>query len=138
MSASDSMTPIAPDLLEILRDPAAVQQPELYGPDAGQLELVHDCWLVSTDTGYKYPIRDGIPVMLIEEGQRWQHTPIDELPVPPGPSVPSAPDSPSSAAEVTVNMEQDSGLNYWLLAGGLVAAVLAVVWLWRFLTNDQE
>ena len=69
--------------LEILRDPAAVQEPEKYGDDPGRLELVHNAWLVSKDTGYKYPIKDGIPVMLVEEGERWKDTPIDELPMPP-------------------------------------------------------
>lgn len=75
--------PISPDLLEILRDPLAVQDKEKYGPDPGQLELVHNCWLVSKDTGYKYPIKDGIPVMLIEEGEKWKDTPVEKLPVPP-------------------------------------------------------
>jgi uncharacterized protein len=47
------------------------------------LELVKGCWLVSADSGYKYPIRDGLPVMLVEEGARWKDTPVDQLPVPP-------------------------------------------------------
>ena len=42
---------------------------------------------MSADTGYKYPIRDGIPVMLIEEGARWKDTPVDALPVPPPPAI---------------------------------------------------
>lgn len=75
--------PISADLLEILRDPYAVQHPEQYGPDPGRLELVRNSWLVSKDTGYKYPIKDGIPVMLIEEGERWKDTAVDDLPVPP-------------------------------------------------------
>lgn len=74
--------PISPDLLEILRCPLAVQSDQ-YGDDPGRLELVHDCWLVCADTGMKYPIRDGIPVMLIDEGEKWRDTPIDQLPVPP-------------------------------------------------------
>lgn len=134
MSASESITPIAPDLLEILRDPAAVQQPEKYGPSAGELELVHDCWLVSKDTGYKYPIRDGIPVMLVEEGRRWQNTPVEDLPVPPLPAEPAfAAAEPLSVAGTS----DEGGLNYWLLAGGLVLATLAVISLWRFLTRDR-
>lgn len=137
MSTIPTNPPISPDLLEILRDPAAVQQPERYGPDAGELELVHGCWLVSKDTGYKYPIRDGIPVMLIEEGQRWQNTPISELPVPPLAAAPDA-TAGSTQPELIVSTNQDSGLNYWLLAGGLVAAGLAILALWRFLTRDQE
>jgi len=75
--------PISADLLEILRDPKAIQEGSKYGSDPGQLELVRNSWLVSRDTGYKYPIRDGIPVMLIEEGEKWRDTLVDALPVPP-------------------------------------------------------
>ena len=78
-----SELPISRDLLEILRDPLAVQEPEKYGPDPGQLELVGEHWLVSKDTGLKYPIRDGIPVMLIDEGMRWKDTAVADLPIPP-------------------------------------------------------
>lgn len=73
---------IAPDLLEILRCPLAVQSKE-YGDDPGRLELVKGYWLVSKDSGLKYPIRDGIPVMLIEEGMKWKDVAVDDLPVPP-------------------------------------------------------
>lgn len=75
--------PISPELLEILRCPLAVQEKEKYGSDPGRLELVHNSWLVCADSGLKYPIRDGIPVMLIEEGQKWKDTPVADLPVPP-------------------------------------------------------
>lgn len=75
---------ISPELLEILRCPKAVQSDE-YGDDPGRLRLVKNSWLVSDDSGLKYPIRDGIPVMLIEEGEKWKDTPEDELPVPPPP-----------------------------------------------------
>ncbi len=75
--------PISPELLDILRCPLAVQEKDKYGPDPGRLELVHGCWLVSEDSGLKYPIRDGIPVMLIEEGMKWKDTAVDALPVPP-------------------------------------------------------
>jgi uncharacterized protein YbaR (Trm112 family) len=74
--------PISPELMEILRCPVAVQSKE-YGDDPGRLELVHNSWLVCADTNMKYPIRDGIPVMLIEEGEKWKNTPVDKLPVPP-------------------------------------------------------
>ena len=73
---------VHPDLLEILRCPVAVHSKE-YGEDPGRLRLVRDCWLVCDDNGYKYPVRDGIPVMLVEEGERWKDTPESELPVPP-------------------------------------------------------
>jgi hypothetical protein len=74
--------PISPQLLDILRCPVAVQSDQ-YGDDPGRLELVHNCWLVCADSNMKYPIRDGIPVMLIEEGEKWKNTPVDQLPVPP-------------------------------------------------------
>ena len=83
----EPLSPVSPDLLAILRDPQALQEAGRHGTDPGRLELVRGCWLGSADTGYKYPIRDGIPVMLIEEGARWKDTPVDALPVPPPPAV---------------------------------------------------
>ena len=54
---------ISPRLLEILVDPE----------DKGSLELVDDGkFLLNPRTGYRYPIRNGIPVMLIEEGKKYQ------------------------------------------------------------------
>lgn len=85
--SEQTLSPISPDLLEILRDPQAIQEGARHGADPGRLELVRGSWLVSADTGYKYPIRDGIPVMLIEEGARWKDTPVDALPVPPPPAI---------------------------------------------------
>lgn len=79
---SNSELPISPDLLAILRCPVAVHSKE-HGDDPGRLELVHNCWLVCADSGLKYPIRDGIPVMLIEEGEKWKDTAVADLPVPP-------------------------------------------------------
>jgi uncharacterized protein len=73
---------INPELLEILRCPVAVHFKD-KGDDPGKLRLVKDTWLVCDDSGYKYPIRDGIPVMLIDEGEKWKNTPEAELPVPP-------------------------------------------------------
>ena len=89
MSETEDL-PISERLLEILRDPAAVQDRDAYGDDPGRLELVHNCWLVSADTGYKYPIKDGIPVMLVEEGEKWKDTLIDDLPVPPPAMLPES------------------------------------------------
>lgn len=71
-----------PSMLDILRCPVAVQMTD-KGDDPGKLELVKDSWLVCADSGYKYPIRKGIPVMLISEGEKWKDTPVDDLPVPP-------------------------------------------------------
>jgi hypothetical protein len=70
---------ISEDLLEILRCPSCVREKE------GLLKLHHDTWLVcqEPDCGRKYPIKDDIPVMLIEEGDRWVDTAVEDLPVPP-------------------------------------------------------
>ena len=70
---------VSKKLLEILRCPSCVQQSQ------GILEMVHDTWLVCQEDGCgrKYPIRDDIPVMLINEGDKWVQTTVEELPVPP-------------------------------------------------------
>ena len=68
---------VNPDLLEILRCPACVREKE------GLLDLHQDSWLVCRDCGRKYPIVDDIPVMLIDEGDKWSATPVADLPVPP-------------------------------------------------------
>ena len=82
MTESEKKPIINPDLLELLRCPVAVRNKEL-GDDPGKLTLVHDCWLVCEDSDMKYPIRDGIPVMLIDEGEKWKNVAVEDLPVPP-------------------------------------------------------
>ena len=136
MNEVNQELPISADLLEILRDPAAVQNPEEYGPDPGQLELVLNSWLVSKDTGYKYPIKDGIPVMLIEEGERWKDTPIDELPMPPD----SADPLPMSAeaSDLFTGSDDDGGLSYIALAAGLLVILVLAATMWRLLSRDKE
>lgn len=73
---------IDPEILQILRCPEAVHYTD-KGDDPGRLELVHDCWLVCEDSGNKYPIRDGIPVMLIDVGKKYKDVAVEDLPVPP-------------------------------------------------------
>lgn len=54
---------ISPELLQILVCPE----------DKGALELIDDgAYLLNPRNGYRYPIRGGIPVMLIEEGKKNQ------------------------------------------------------------------
>ncbi|GAP22291.1 Trm112 family protein [Leptolinea tardivitalis] len=65
------------ELLDILRCPACVREKE------GLLDLHQDSWLICKDCGRKYPIVDDIPVMLIDEGDKWVDTAVDKLPVPP-------------------------------------------------------
>ncbi len=52
---------VSRDLLDILVCPE----------DKGELELVESGkFLLNPRNGYRYPIRDGIPIMLIEEGKK--------------------------------------------------------------------
>jgi len=54
---------VSAQLLEILVDPE----------DKGKLELIESGkFLLNPRNGYRYPIRGGIPVMLIEEGKKNQ------------------------------------------------------------------
>lgn len=76
------MAVVSDELMKILRCPVAVHYQD-KGDDPGRLRLVKDSWLVCDDSGYKYPIRDGIPVMLVDEGEKWKDTPEAELPLPP-------------------------------------------------------
>ena len=68
---------VSQDLLEILRCPACVREKD------GLLDLVQGTWLICRDCGRKYPIVEDIPVMLIDEGDKWVKTPVETLPVPP-------------------------------------------------------
>lgn len=70
---------VSQDLLEILRCPACVRETE------GLLELYRDAWLICQDCDRKYPIVEDIPVMLIDEGDKWVLTAKNDLPVPPPP-----------------------------------------------------
>jgi uncharacterized protein YbaR (Trm112 family) len=65
------------DLLDILRCPACIREKD------GLLDMIRDTWLVCHDCGRKYPIVEDIPVMLIDEGDKWVNTPANDLPVPP-------------------------------------------------------
>lgn len=74
------------ELLKILRCPYCVsgETRRKDKEDPGQLTLARDSsWLVCQDCGRKYPIRDDIPVMLIEVGEKWMSTVTEDLPVPP-------------------------------------------------------
>jgi uncharacterized protein YbaR (Trm112 family) len=76
---------VSQDLLDILRCPACVSGPNRReGPDPGRLELVNGVWLVCQEEGCnrKYPIRDDIPIMLIEEGDKHRDVPVDQLGTP--------------------------------------------------------
>jgi uncharacterized protein YbaR (Trm112 family) len=68
---------ISQTLIEILRCPNCVRT------TGGELTLHKDAWFICKDCGRKYPIVDDIPVMLIEEGDKWTNVAQNELPVPP-------------------------------------------------------
>lgn len=67
------------ELLEMLRCPYCVQEKD------GLLEYYRESWLICQECGRKYPIVDDIPVMLIDEGDKWTDSQKDDLPVPPPP-----------------------------------------------------
>jgi uncharacterized protein YbaR (Trm112 family) len=77
VSESAEVKMVSQELLEILRCPNCEREKD------GILKLYKDTWLICQDCGRKYPIVDEIPVMLIDEGDKWTKTPEDELPVPP-------------------------------------------------------
>ena len=79
---------VSQDLLQILRCPHCVSGPtRRSGDDPGRLSLERETWLVcqEPDCGRKYPIVDDIPVMLIDTGDKWIGTRVEDLPVPPPP-----------------------------------------------------
>lgn len=57
---------VSKELLEILACPV----------DKGPVELMTDAegkeWLVNRRNGYRYPVEDGIPIMLVEEGEKYK------------------------------------------------------------------
>lgn len=68
---------VSQDLLDILRCPNCVQEKD------GMLEHYQEAWLICQDCGRKYPIKEDIPVMLIDEGDKWVETKKEDLPIPP-------------------------------------------------------
>ena len=73
---------VSQDLLEILRCPYCVSgETRRPGSDPGRLQLINNVWLVCTEAGCnrKYPIREDIPIMLIEEGDKYRDTPVEKL-----------------------------------------------------------
>ena len=68
---------VSKDLLDILRCPACVREKE------GLLKVYKKSWLICQDCGRKYPIVEDIPVMLIDEGDKWKETKNQDLPIPP-------------------------------------------------------
>lgn len=63
---------ISQELLEVLACPACKTA----------VELAREGWLICRECDRKYPIKDDIPVMLLEEGDKHKGTPVEELPDP--------------------------------------------------------
>ena len=112
---------VSQELLDILRCPSCVRDER---PDPGLLDHEGN-WLICRDCDRKYPIRDDIPVMLIEEGDRFRDVLREELPLEPPPEEPlpvlSLPESEEDRTRMLV------GLVGMALGIGLV--VLLVMWL---------
>jgi uncharacterized protein YbaR (Trm112 family) len=73
---------VSQDLLDILRCPYCVSgETRRPGDDPGRLQLINNVWLVCTEEGCnrKYPIREDIPIMLIEEGDKYRDIPVEKL-----------------------------------------------------------
>ena len=68
---------VSKELIEILRCPNCVQEKE------GLLEFYKGTWLICDECARKYPIREDIPVMLLDEGEKWVETKKEDLPIPP-------------------------------------------------------
>jgi uncharacterized protein YbaR (Trm112 family) len=119
---------VSQELLEILRCPSCVRDDR---PDPGVLDRKGN-WLICADCDRKYPIRDDIPVMLIEEGDRFRAMAADDLPAEPPPEaragaglLPTArPENRQQAILAVVGI----GL-------GLAVVLTAVMWLLR---RDQD
>lgn len=120
---------VSQELLEILRCPNCVRDDR---PQPGLL-LHKGNWLICKDCDRKYPIRDDIPVMLIEEGDRFRNTPHEALPEIPPPEqksvLPAIPALPQSTMDRQKLILMVVGLG---LGVGLI--VLLVMWL----LHDEE
>jgi len=66
-------------VIELLRCPHCVAATRGAGQDDGRLTLYKDVWLIAECTR-KYPIREGIPVMLNDEGEKWMEVEPENLP----------------------------------------------------------
>ncbi len=68
--------PISAELMAILRCPACMRDyDEQERQVRGRVSLEGD-WLVCPDCGRRYPIKDEIPHMLIEEGDKYRRQPV--------------------------------------------------------------
>lgn len=119
---------VSQELLDILRCPNCVRE----GPEAGLLGLAGN-WLICRDCSRKYPIRDDIPVMLIEEGDRFRDVAREELP-----DVPPAEERGLVSASVALPRTSADRQRLLLALVGLALGVGLVVLLVMWLRRDRE
>jgi uncharacterized protein YbaR (Trm112 family) len=120
---------VSQELLDILRCPSCVRD----GPEAGLLDHEGN-WLICSTCDRKYPIRDDIPVMLIEEGDRFRDVARQELPeVPPPeehrPVVAATPQSPEA---------MDERQRLFVLLVGLAAGAVLILLLIKMLRRGRS
>jgi dolichol-phosphate mannosyltransferase len=90
------------DTWRLLRCPVCLGRKALEdtGGERG-LEQFGDFWLIGTACEHKFRISEGIPLLLVEEGERWAATDRVRLPVPPPMALPGSEpletDSPPAA-----------------------------------------
>jgi uncharacterized protein YbaR (Trm112 family) len=100
------------------------------GTDRGQLRLFKENWLVCQDSecGRKYPVYDGLPVMLIEQAERWRDVALQDLPaVPPGDFSRIALEEPSIGSDDGGMTELERMNRDWRLKKPHVIAALFVI-----------
>lgn len=117
---------VSDELLEILRCPNCVREDR---PNPGVLDHEGN-WLICRDCERKYPIRDDIPVMMIEEGDRFRNMARGELPAEP-PSEERSPLPAVSAVSQVVADRQKLILSLVGAALGVSLIVLLLMWLRR-------
>ena len=120
---------VSQELLGILRCPSCVSK----GPEAGHLDRSGN-WLICQECDRAYPIRDNIPVMLIEEGDRYRDVPRAELPeVPP----PEALAPATETASLPEGLEDQRAL-VLALVGLLVGVALVLLFVKRAKKKRSE
>jgi uncharacterized protein YbaR (Trm112 family) len=120
---------VSQELLDILRCPNCVRD----GPEAGLLEHEGN-WLICSSCDRKYPIRDDIPVMLIEEGDRFKDVAREELPEVPPPEE----HKPGPATTPQAPQAMDERQKLFLLLAGLAAGAVLILLLAKLLRRDRS
>lgn len=119
---------VSQELLDILRCPRCVTQ----GPESGLLDR-QGSWLICTSCDRKYPIRDDIPVMLIEEGDRFRDVARQELPEIPPPE-----ERQPAATEWQAPAPMDEGQKLIFSLAGVVVGLLLLLLVVKLLRGRQS